>query len=209
MAYTTINDPSVQFQIALYTGTSASKSVTFSGNANLQPDMMWIKSRSNATNQNLYDSSRGSTERLYPNLTSQKDTVSGMTFNSDGFTTGTNSVGDINVDGNVLGTYPTTINYVLGDTVNVSSIIDPLYGFSSWSSDSNTIMPQNTSENMSFYANHHDNITLNLYLLPTITAFISGSDTICSNKLNAANINNSEKGRCFSNVKLIIKTPNI
>ena len=58
--------------------------------------------------------------------------------------------------------------------MNVSSIIDPLYGFSSWSSGSNTIMPQNTSENMSFYANHHDNITLNLYLLPTITAFISG-----------------------------------
>ena len=99
MAYTTINDPSVQFQIALYTGTTASKSVTFSGNANLQPDMMWIKSRSAATNQNLFDSSRGSTERLYPNLTSQKDTVSGMTFNSDGFTTGTDSVGDINVDG--------------------------------------------------------------------------------------------------------------
>ena len=106
----------------------------------------------------------------------------------------TGTVSDINVDGNILGTYPTTINYVLGDTVNVSSIIDPLYGFSSWSSDSNTIMPQNTSENMSFYANHHDNITLNLYLLPTITAFISGSDTICSNKLNAANISVSFTG---------------
>ena len=106
----------------------------------------------------------------------------------------TGTVSDINVDGNILGAYPTTINYVLGDTVNVSSIIDPLYGFSSWSSDSNTIMPQNTSENMSFYANHHDNITLNLYLLPTITAFISGSDTICSNKLNAANISVSFTG---------------
>ena len=106
----------------------------------------------------------------------------------------TGTVSDINVDGNVLGAYPTTINYVLGDTVNVSSIIDPLYGFSSWSSDSNTIMPQNTNENMSFYANHHDNITLNLYLLPTITAFISGSDTICSNKLNAANISVSFTG---------------
>lgn len=99
MAYTTINDPSAQFQIVLYTGSSSSVSPTFTGNANLQPDMMWIKSRSGATNQNLYDSSRGSTERLYPNLTSQTDTVSGMTFNSDGFTTGTNSVGDINVDG--------------------------------------------------------------------------------------------------------------
>ena len=101
----------------------------------------------------------------------------------------TGTVSDISVDGSILGVYPTTINYVLGDTVNVSPVIDPLYGFSSWSSDSCFVMPQNTSENISFYANHHDTITLNLYLLPTITAFISGNDTICSNKESAANIN--------------------
>ena len=95
---------------------------------------------------------------------------------------------DISVDGNILGANPTTVNYVLGDTVSVSPIIDPLYGFSSWSSDSCFIMPQNTSENISFYANHHDTITLNLYLLPTITAFISGNDTICSNRQSPANV---------------------
>jgi len=98
------------------------------------------------------------------------------------------TISDISVDGNVLGANPTTVNYVLGDTVSVSPIIDPLYGFSSWSSDSCFIMPQNTSENISFYANHHDTITLNLYLLPTITAFISGNDTICSNKQSPANV---------------------
>ena len=100
----------------------------------------------------------------------------------------TGTISDISVDGNILGANPTTVNYVLGDTVNVSPIIDPLYGFSSWSSDSCFIMPQNTSENISFYANHHDTITLNLYLLPTITAFISGNDTICSNRQSPANV---------------------
>ena len=98
------------------------------------------------------------------------------------------TISDISVDGNVLGANPTTVNYVLGDTVSVSPIIDPLYGFSSWSSDSCFIMPQNTSENISFYANHHDTITLNLYLLPTITAFISGNDTICSNRQSPAKV---------------------
>ena len=98
------------------------------------------------------------------------------------------TISDISVDGNVLGANPTTVNYVLGDTISVSPIIDPLYGFSSWSSDSCFIMPQNTSENISFYANHHDTITLNLYLLPTITAFISGNDTICSNRQSPANV---------------------
>ena len=52
----------------------------------------------------------------------------------------------------MLPAYPTTINYVIGDTVSVRANIDPLYGFSNWASDSNMIMPQNTSENMSFYA---------------------------------------------------------
>ena len=101
---------------------------------------------------------------------------------------------DIVVDGNALAGYPSTINYILGDTINISSNIDPLYGFSNWSSDSNSILPQNTSENITIYANHHDTITLNLYLLPVITAFISGNDTICSNTGNAANINVSFTG---------------
>jgi gliding motility-associated-like protein len=49
-------------------------------------------------------------------------------------------------------------------------------------------LPQNSSQNISFYANNHDTITLNLYLLPTIEAFISGNDTICSNKNTPAEV---------------------
>ena len=96
---------------------------------------------------------------------------------------------DIIVDGNNLGTIPSTITYTLGDTVTASPIIDPLYGFSNWTNDSVNILPQNSSQNISFYANNHDTITLNLYLLPTIEAFISGNDTICSNKNTPAEVN--------------------
>ena len=46
---------------------------------------------------NIFDSNRGQTKRLYPNITDVEDTVSGFTLNSDGFSTGTSSVGDINV----------------------------------------------------------------------------------------------------------------
>ena len=95
---------------------------------------------------------------------------------------------DIIVDGNNLGAVPSTITYTLGDTVTASSIIDPLYGFSNWTSDSVNILPQNSSQNISFYANNHDTVTLNLYLLPTIEAFISGDDTICSNKNTPAEV---------------------
>ena len=95
---------------------------------------------------------------------------------------------DIIVDGNNLVVNPSTITYTIGDTVTASPVIDPLYGFSNWTSDSVSVLPQNSSQNISFYANHHDTITLNLYLLPTITAFISGNDTICSNRNTPAEV---------------------
>ena len=47
MAYTTINDPSAHFQIKLYTGNGSDGTAhTNDGNANLQPDYVWIKNRS-------------------------------------------------------------------------------------------------------------------------------------------------------------------
>jgi len=99
MAYTTVNDPSVNFQIALYTGSSSSVTVTNDGNSNLQPDWLWIKSRSNTTNADSFDSSRGMTsKRLFPNLNNAEDSNGVASVTSDGFTTGT-SLGNINTNG--------------------------------------------------------------------------------------------------------------
>ena len=92
----TIDDGSQYFNTVLYTGTGSDLSITGVG---FQPDWTWIKSRSNANNHNVFDSSRGQTKRLYPNLTDAEDTVSGFTLDSDGFSTGTSSIGDINVNG--------------------------------------------------------------------------------------------------------------
>ena len=98
MAYTTIDDPSAYFHTQLYTGTGSALSITNDANAgDFKPDWVWIKSRNNATNHNMFDSSRGETKRLYPNLTDAEDTVSGFTLDTDGFSTGTSSAGDINV----------------------------------------------------------------------------------------------------------------
>ena len=99
---------------------------------------------------------------------------------------GTNS--KILADGNIINNYPTTINYVLGDTVTLATALDPLYGFSMWSGDSVAILPSTSNSNAGFYANHHDTIRLHTYLLPTITAFISGNDTLCSNQEEMAKV---------------------
>ena len=59
-AYTTIDDPSAYFQIALYTGNGGTLAVTNDGGSDLQPDLIWIKNRTASDQEHhLMDSSRG------------------------------------------------------------------------------------------------------------------------------------------------------
>jgi hypothetical protein len=75
----------------LYTGTGASLSVT--NTASFKPDLVWLKSRSNATDNELTDSVRGVTKSLVSNSTAAEATdTQGLTaFNSNGFTLGTDA----------------------------------------------------------------------------------------------------------------------
>ena len=97
MAYTTIDDPSAYFKVQLYTGTGSSNAQTFADtDTDMQPDMVWIKSRSDAFNHMLYDAARGVQKHIKPDSTAAEatDANSLTAFGSDGFTVGTNS--DIN-----------------------------------------------------------------------------------------------------------------
>jgi hypothetical protein len=75
----------------LYTGTGASLSVTNA--ASFRPDLVWLKSRSNATDNELIDSVRGVTRSLISNSTAAEavDTQGLTAFNSNGFTLGTDA----------------------------------------------------------------------------------------------------------------------
>ena len=88
MAYTTIEDPTEYFNTKLYTGTGSSLANTGIG---FQPDWVWIKGRSGATEHVLTDSVRGVTKELSSNDNGLEETVAqGLTaFGSDGFTVGT------------------------------------------------------------------------------------------------------------------------
>ena len=89
MAYTNIDDPSAHFQTATYTGNGGTLAVVNDGNSDLQPDWVWCKRRDVGANHVVYDSTRGASKVLYPNLTEAEETVSGVTaFNTDGFTLG-------------------------------------------------------------------------------------------------------------------------
>ena len=94
MAYTTINDPSAQFQAVLWTGDSADdRSITNTGNANLQPDVVWIKNRNSTQNHYLYDSTRGANVQLLPADSAGETTVADrmQAFQTDGFQVGSSS----------------------------------------------------------------------------------------------------------------------
>jgi hypothetical protein len=88
LANSTVQKPSTGFKATLYAGTGATLSVS---GLSFGPDLVWLKSRSAATDHSLYDVARGATNRLESNNTDAEVTGdTGVTaFNSDGFTLGT------------------------------------------------------------------------------------------------------------------------
>jgi hypothetical protein len=83
----TINRGDDYFQAVTYTGNGSTNTIT---GLRFQPDFVWVKGRSGATDHALYDAVRGTTKDLVSNSTAAETTQStGLTaFNSDGFTLG-------------------------------------------------------------------------------------------------------------------------
>ena len=94
MAYTTIDDPSAHFQIALYTGNGGTQSITNDGNSDLQPDLIWIKSRSEGEQHSWTDVLRGTDSQLHSEGTNAQSTATNSVtaFGSDGFNIGANGL---------------------------------------------------------------------------------------------------------------------
>jgi len=86
--------PNQYFDVVTYTGNGTTTTIS---SLNFQPDLVWIKDRTDTNNyNNITDSVRGATLVLQSNTTAAEQTFStGLTsFNSNGFTVGSN--GDVN-----------------------------------------------------------------------------------------------------------------
>ena len=86
----TIDDGSAYFQTLTYAGNSSARTLTNDGHSDLQPDLIWIKSRTGAQWHHLFDSSRGGDYRLHSNSTNAESTLTNSritSFNTDGFST--------------------------------------------------------------------------------------------------------------------------
>ena len=98
MAYTTIDNPELYFQTKLYTGNGSTQSITLDGDENMSPNFVWIKSRSNAQENILFDTVRGATNWLQSDNTSaEADQNTSLTsFDSDGFSLA--DIGEVNAN---------------------------------------------------------------------------------------------------------------
>ena len=135
MAYTDIDKPTDYFNTVLYTGTGSTQSITGVG---FQPDWTWIKNRSITANHHLFDVIRGATKYILTNSSNAEATDSQQlqSFDSDGFTVGTN--GNVNGSGNNIVAWNwlasnTTASNTVGD-INSTVSVNITSGFSivSW-----------------------------------------------------------------------------
>ncbi len=108
MAYTNIDDPSAYFQTALYTGNAGNQTITNDGNSDLQPDVVWIKSRTFTSVHLLQDSTRGDNGTVYYYLQPDSNAAEAVqtdgdgitSLNSDGFSLGFGNSNSWNQSGN-------------------------------------------------------------------------------------------------------------
>ena len=89
--------PSENFNTVLYTGNGGTQAITGTG---FQPDLTWVKSRTNTLSHQLHDSVRGAGYGLLSNNTTAQVFYNTITsFDSNGFTVDANSYTGTNASG--------------------------------------------------------------------------------------------------------------
>jgi len=119
----TIKKPSTAMDVVTYTGTGSALTPTSS--LGFSPDLVWLKSRSAATDHTLYDTVRGTQNRLESNTTDAEVTSdSGVTaFNSNGFTLGTLSQANTNTATYVAWAWDAGSSSVTNTTGSITSTV--------------------------------------------------------------------------------------
>jgi len=90
-AYTTIDNPELYFQCKIYTGDgNDNRAITFDGEEDMQPNLLWFKNRGAAAWHNIYDSVRGANKALASNANNNEESRSDTldSFDTNGFTVG-------------------------------------------------------------------------------------------------------------------------
>jgi hypothetical protein len=118
------------FNAVLYTGNGGTQSITGVG---FSPDFVWMKGRNEVNNHGAFDTVRGPSLALRPNITNAESTTNGINaFNSDGFSfggSGFNSSGVNYVAWNWRGSDSAAVTNTAGSITSTVSA-NPTAGFS-------------------------------------------------------------------------------
>jgi len=100
-----------------------------------------------------------------------------------------NNVGSATVTINgTIQALPYSQNYWYGENISIQAQMQTDWLFNQWQSNTNPILPSNTSLIGNFNAVSSDSVILITYPKPPLVAFISGNDTICSNSNKKAEV---------------------
>ena len=123
--------PNDYFNTKLYTGTGSSNAITGVG---FQPDLLWIKSRSNTYSHSWTDAVRGKDNKIASNNSNAQYTDAGQltSFDSDGFTLSTDA--GVNNNGSTFVSWNWKANGAgssnTDGTINSTVSVDTTSGFS-------------------------------------------------------------------------------
>ena len=92
MAFTTIDNPELYFQVKTYTGNGGTLAITLVGREDMSPNFVWIKERNLTSSHALTDTVRGNTKKIKTDDSDAEETNTNLitSFDSDGFTLGDN-----------------------------------------------------------------------------------------------------------------------
>ena len=147
----TIADGSTAMDVKLYTGNSGTQTISGLG---FSPDLLWIKSRSVAYSHRLFDTVRGVTKALYPDLTEAEGAAQGTNENLTAFTS----------DG-----------FSLGSASGIDAINNNNVTFATWAWDGGTTTATNTDGSIT--SNVRANASAGFSII-SYTGDGSGTDTI-------------------------------
>jgi hypothetical protein len=84
----------------LYSGTSATQTITNSIDLSTKGGMVWLKNRGSTSDNGIYDTTRGANNVIYANLTNAQSTLANSltAFGTTGFTLGTDSTYNFSAD---------------------------------------------------------------------------------------------------------------
>ena len=86
MAFTSIDNPELYFQVKIYTGYCSSRSITLDGSEDMEPNFVWVKSRSTTHQPVLSDSVRGTSKELRSDTSDAESSLGNINeFNKNDF----------------------------------------------------------------------------------------------------------------------------